>query len=204
MWKHKGLFILTDPGARIFIAVDLTDELRKELGALIRPLRGFGADIRWTPEENMHLTLKFLGDTPESRIQEVGEALEAVAADQESFRLVFGGLGAFPDTRNPRILWVGLAAGQEEMARLALAVETRMVRLGFAKEERPFSPHLTLGRVRSPKNLESFLRAFQETKYHSDLSVMVDHLTLYQSTLTPEGSVYRALQRVDFKPGRLR
>jgi 2'-5' RNA ligase len=204
LWRHKGLFILTGPRLRTFIAVDLSDAIRGELGTLLRSFRRFGADIRWSPEENLHLTLKFLGDTPELKMGEIGEALGAVAAGQGPFSAAFGGLGAFPESGDPRILWTGLVTGREEMTRLALAVETQMARLGFAKEERPFSPHLTLGRVRSSKNLDSFLRAFRETEYRSGLSMPVDHLTFYQSILTPEGSVYRAIQKVDFKQQRLR
>ncbi|HXV18915.1 MAG TPA: RNA 2',3'-cyclic phosphodiesterase [Candidatus Omnitrophota bacterium] len=199
MWEHKGLFILTGQPARLFIAVDLTEEIRRELGALIGSLKRLGADVRWSPENNLHLTLKFLGDTPETRIGEIVEALGVIASGRAPFSASFGGLGAFPDTKNPRILWAGLVSGLTEMNDLALAVETRMFRLGFAKEERPFSPHLTLGRVRTSGNTASLSQVIENSGYRLDLQLVVDHVTLYQSVLTPGGSVYSALQRVDFK-----
>lgn len=199
MWKHKGLFILTASHTRLFIAVDLSEEIRGALGSLINSLKRLGADVRWSPENNLHLTLKFLGDTPDAKIEETAGALRAIAAGRVPFSVSFGGLGAFPDIKNPRILWVGLVSGLNEMNDLALDVETRMVRLGFAKEERSFSPHLTLGRVRTARNLGVLSQVVEGSGYRLDPQLIVDHMTLYQSTLTPEGSVYSALQRVDFK-----
>ena len=137
-----------DKPIRSFIALDLPEGLKKELETLLFSLKKCGADVKWVHPANLHLTLKFLGDVTPDRLPLVKERLTAVAARQKPFFIHCAGLGGFPDLERPRVLWAGADQGESELKTLAASVEAEMSGVGFAKEERDFAAHLTVGRVK--------------------------------------------------------
>jgi 2'-5' RNA ligase len=156
-------------------------------------LRVLVHDVAWVGRDNFHLTLKFLGDVDSARLEAIVAALGEAAAGCSPFDLAVGGLGAFPSPTRPRVLWVGLDAGAGEAARLAERVDQTLAGVGFARETRAFSPHVTLGRVREPRRqpgLAEFLRGGEFGRQH------VDRLCLMQSTLSPRGARYTELAAV--------
>lgn len=177
---------------RAFIAIDLPPEVKAELGRVAEAL-GAGLPrgaVRWVRPAQMHLTLRFLGDTPADRLPDVGRALDAVAAAQAPFALRLNGVGCFPNRRAPRVVWVGLAApdGGESAPLLALkaALDEELTPLGWPPEEKPFRAHLTLGRVKDE-------RAARGMKWAADvppLAVPVAALHLIESDLRPDGPIY--------------
>ena len=178
---------------RCFIAISLPEEIRRQLGEIQSKLKKFNADIGWTRPEGIHLTLKFLGEIGEEKIESIKSALQKITSQHKPFEIEIGGTGVFPDTRRPRVLWVGMTKGLEETTSLAEQVESKMEELGFPKEERKFNPHLTLGRVKSPKNISQFTDTFLNTMKPNLGKIHVDHISLYQSVLKPTGAEYSVL-----------
>jgi 2'-5' RNA ligase len=182
---------------RVFIAIELPapvcDAIQKQTARLRQTL---GTEIiRWVPAQNMHLTLKFLGDTTSSHLEFVKQLLAREAVIHSQFDLQLGGLGSFPNSRRPRLLWIGIHA-PAGLASLQKDIETGIARLGYELEERDFSPHLTIGRVRqtvSPPEVQK-VRAALDTIQLGNIGIArVDSIHLFKSDLQPGGSIYTKL-----------
>jgi len=177
---------------RLFFAIELTDSARREVDLLQRRLLRSHANVQWVKPENLHLTLKFLGEVEETRLPELRQAAEEATASFSPFLISLEGVGAFPGARHPRVIWVDVREGRETVIRLARALEETCGRLGFPTEERPFSPHLTIGRSRS---LSEPLSA---PPFKTNEPIRVDRLVLFQSKLSPRGSVYTPAAIIPF------
>jgi 2'-5' RNA ligase len=186
---------------RVFVALNLSSETRRAL-ASVREMAPAGVPVRWVAVENIHLTLKFLGEVAGDRLAEIREAVERAAASGAAPRLVVRGLGAFPTRGMPRVLWAGV---QEEHGRVAGLVETlehTLNECGFPRERRPFAPHVTLGRIRSKpgsdrkgvgawaNELRSFLDRHGDVTYGEET---VPAVSLMRSRLGPGGPRYEEL-----------
>jgi len=183
---------------RTFIALDLSQEIRSELARLEEILKSAGADVKWVNPENIHLTLKFLGEIEENAVGEIKKALDGVASVRKAFGISLFKAGAFPSLDNPRVIWVGIDKGCAETEEIAKGAEEALEKLGFAKEERPFSAHLTIGRVRSGKNKHALKEKLASIAVRP-ATCAIKHVTLFQSTLTPKGPIYTALYTAEFK-----
>ncbi len=181
---------------RTFIAAEPSAEVRR---AAARVTAGLMAgwppgSVRWVPPENLHLTLRFLGGTEESRVGPLIAALEEVTAGTPGCELSLGSLGAFPDEQRPQVLWIGLrGSGATSLHSLQRRIEKRVGELGWDRQRRPFSPHLTLGRVRAgtdPAPGEGWTRAAVP-----ELAFRVDEIVLMSSDLHPGGARYSVLHR---------
>lgn len=182
---------------RSFIALELSEDLREQLTSLLKRLRQTNAAVKWVEPENLHLTLKFLGEVPEEQIEAIVEALRTVAQRTELFLFTARGVGGFPDLRRPRVLWVGVEAAQPLM-RLQKLVEGAMEQLGFAPERRAYHPHIALGRVKGMTGIERVRKIFSEYASVSFGSVPAKHLTLFRSDLSREGPTYTPLALLPF------
>jgi len=179
---------------RAFIAVDLSSEIRQGLDEV---MAGFkrqldGMPIRWVPASNIHLTLKFLGDVSIATLEMLTKILKAEVASHHPFEISVGGSGAYPNIRRPRVIWVGLEA-PAELGAVQSGIENTMARLGYAREERPFSPHLTLGLVGrsvSSQDVACISKALETTKVGFLGAACVREVYLYRSDLKPSGAVY--------------
>lgn len=175
---------------RLFVAVDVSDEIVATLAETQKRLKQAGADVAWTKPENMHLTLKFLGETADARVGEIKAALDLVALRHQPFEMKVYELGSFPEQGNPRVLWAGVTAGREPLSALARDVEQSLAELGFPKEQRPFTAHLTLGRLRSPRGAGRLLKLMERVGTLEFGQCRINDLRLYKSTLVPGGSIY--------------
>lgn len=179
---------------RLFVAVELPRSLRASLAGVCEQGRRGG--VRWVPAENVHLTLKFLGDVDERLLPQLKEALAAVAAAAAPFALSLAGRGCFPSVRAPRVIWVGVGEGAEEAGALARAVEQALKPLGFPAENRRFKPHLTIGRVKDARAAApTAARKIQELQGYAVPAGRAEAVALIKSTLTPEGSIYEEVAR---------
>ena len=182
---------------RAFIAIELPknilDAIEKQTARLRQSL---GNDIvRWVPSQNMHLTLKFLGDVAPSHIDFLKQLLMREAESHPQFSLQMGGLGSFPTLRRPRILWIGIHA-PADLVSLQKSIETAATRLGYEQEERTFSPHLTIGRARQTISLseQQQIRAALESVQLGNIgTAIIDCVHLIKSDLHPSGSTYTKL-----------
>ncbi len=180
---------------RAFIAIELAKEIQTGLDRVLNLLRPATRAVRWVPAGNIHLTLKFLGDTPVGKIELLKDTLESEARLHKAFEIQVGGLGAFPNARRPRVIWVGVQA-PADLANLASGVEKSTLPLGFTAEERPFSPHLTLGRVSqhaAPDEISSLAELLLKTHVETLGISRVDQIQLFRSDLRPSGAVYTSL-----------
>ncbi len=165
------------------------------LARLQEALRLSKADIRWTAVASIHLTLKFLGEMDSEILPRLAESLESAARKQRAFSLRLHGIGCFPNLENPRVIWCGIEGETKALAELQGSTESACAMLGFEPEGRKFQPHLTLGRVRSKRNLQPLIGCI---KMGSDLehSFNVNHFNIYKSILKPQGAVYSVLKTI--------
>ena len=182
---------------RAFIAIDLPPEILQHLEQVSVQLkkRLEGVPVRWVPVDNIHLTLKFLGDVSPANVDMLKKILQIEVDGHHAFEISVGGLGAYPSPRRPRVVWVGVEA-PAELTAVQNGVESAMARLGYAREERPFSPHLTLGRV-SRNAIGRDERLIGESIEAIKLGFLgvarVNEVHLYKSDLQPNGAVYTRL-----------
>jgi 2'-5' RNA ligase len=175
---------------RLFVAVNLSEPLRRPLAEAQAHLQASAADVKWTDPAGFHFTLKFLGEVPAPRLQEMIAAAAGALAGGERFTLGLRGVGGFPTARSPRVVWVGVSQGEPEMAALAGALEAAFAPLGFAPEGRPFSAHLTLGRVRSPQGRQELAARMAALVDRDFGSMPVEQVHLMESRLSPRGASY--------------
>lgn len=182
---------------RAFIAVEIPPKIHKEIENQTGHLRyNLNASlVRWVPTENIHLTLKFLGDISPSNVEMLARNLKAEANQHPFFEIQFKGLGVFPNPKRPRVLWIGIQA-PAELAALHFGLEAALVKLGYPSEKRPFSPHLTIGRVKpnaDPDGIQKIRTGLEETKVGTLGSAPVTAIHLFKSELKPSGAIYTRL-----------
>lgn len=181
---------------RAFIAIDIPPEIKQAISSQTASLRKeSGRAVRWVDMKNIHLTLTFLGEVSGANLDLLTQTLRAECAQTASFTVSVEGLGCFPNPRRPRVLWIGLVA-PPELSRLQRHVEASTTRLGYAPEDKPFSPHLTIGRVReqaSPAELEILRSLLEQTTIASLGTFSIEEVHLYKSDLKPEGPIYTRL-----------
>jgi RNA 2',3'-cyclic 3'-phosphodiesterase len=178
---------------RAFIAIDLPPEVRVGLDRWQKTFQKLSSGARWTRPEGIHLTLKFLGEIRDKQIEEVRHALAAIGPFSP-FRVEIKGFRFFPDSRRPRVFWAGIAA-PPDLAQIARRVEDALESIGFPREARAFSPHLTLARFRDPRP-EANLR--EEAEKHAGLTIGsfdVKEFFLFESRLHPQGAEYKIVER---------
>lgn len=186
---------------RSFIAIEIPEEIKKGLSGIQDVLKRTGAEVGWTKSEGIHLTLKFLGDVEEDRLEDIKKAIEVATEGISNFVLEAGGIGVFPNTKYPRVLWIGIKDRGDTLKNLHEAIERETGKLGFKHEDRTFSPHLTLGRVRSQKNREILIKSFEEFDKIELGAFDVREVSLMKSDLSPKGAVYTQLWKVSLTGG---
>jgi RNA 2',3'-cyclic 3'-phosphodiesterase len=179
---------------RAFIAIDLSAEIRSRLEGVSKQLKERMVDIpiRWVPVENIHLTLMFLGDVSVNNLEMLEKIFQNEVSTHHVFEFSVGGLGAFPNVRHPRVLWVGVEA-PAELTNIQRGIETSISRLGYAREDRPFSAHLTLGRVSrnaTSKDTHFICEVLEKTRVGFLGVTQVNKVYLMRSDLRPSGAIY--------------
>lgn len=177
---------------RLFIASPLTEKIEETLTELIFDLKQKGGRIKWVNPKNIHLTLKFLGDTDEKLVEPIKKAIEETALRHNKIESTINSVGVFPNLNRPRVIWAGLSEGFEELKSLARDTENEMARLGFEKERRPFKSHLTLGRVKDGSGLQELTGAIKNYEFMPQ-KMTFDRIILFKSTLTRSGPIYDRL-----------
>lgn len=178
---------------RLFVAFELPPPIAAELTDYLAPLRELESGVRWVKPEKVHLTLKFLGETPVAKIAAIKAALAEVCRQSAPFTCEVAGAGTFPNPQRPQVLWVGLNDPYGRLGKLAEEVDRALHQVGFAREKRAFSPHVTLGRVRAGRAAAAVKEIMNHPFPSRELAC--EELVLMQSVLQREGAVYTALQR---------
>jgi len=180
---------------RTFIAIDTPDEVKDVIEDATSSLKETRADVRWEPKEKFHITLKFLGNVREETLPPLVKALDEQIALLPEFTIVYAGIGCFPNCRSPRVIWVGCNNKDGVLLQIQRAVEQATVPFGFPSEERAFHPHITLGRVKSHRNLDRLILTLQSITLQTE-PVPVSEVLVMKSELRPSGSVYTVIHRI--------
>ena len=188
---------------RSFIAIELPDEVKSGLTQLQTQLKaGKHSAVKWVDPRSSHLTLKFLGNIAADKIDKITKALEAAAQGLPPFHLKVNGLGVFLNLSRVQVAWIGINGEVSQLSQLQQRLESNLSPLGFAPESRPFTPHLTLARLRERASLEerqSFGRLIASTKFEAVYSFSVDAINLMRSQLTKEGAIYSQISSIKLK-----
>jgi RNA 2',3'-cyclic 3'-phosphodiesterase len=176
---------------RLFIALDIPQDVRERISAYVERLRSLCPDARWARVDGLHVTLKFIGEVPEAKLSEITKALAEVKAGP--FEVKFEGLGFFPSPKSPRAFWIGVQAG-DGLPKLAEAVSAAMGSVGIAREDKAYSPHLTLARAGSGHNLKA-LAGLLANDMETFGTMTAHEFYLYRSQLGRGGSKYTKLER---------
>ncbi|HWO00730.1 MAG TPA: RNA 2',3'-cyclic phosphodiesterase [Blastocatellia bacterium] len=193
----------TNPGnsnsVRVFICIEIPASIKDRVAELQQGLRQHDAKISWVKPSNVHLTLRFLGDVATSHIPAVGAAVTRAARLSQAFEIEVGTAGCFPSAKRPRVFWVGLTAVPNALSKLHVLVEKELAREGFAPDDRKFSPHLTIGRVRSPQNATRVAEDLIATGFEPE-SFQATEVIVMRSELNPRGSIYSPLYKLSLEP----
>ncbi|MEA4884606.1 MAG: RNA 2',3'-cyclic phosphodiesterase [Clostridia bacterium] len=184
---------------RAFIAVRLHGDAADAIAEYVRAMETIDSSVKWVEVCNLHLTLKFLGDTERSRIPALQAAVGGALAGGRQFRVGFAGAGAFPNVSRPRVLWVGVRGGAEELSRIALAIDDSTIASGFPGADKAFRPHLTIGRARGESAGAAVSKALACSAGASFGSMLVDSVHIVASTLTPAGPIYTTLSELKLR-----
>jgi 2'-5' RNA ligase len=181
---------------RSFLAIELPKPILRKIEEVQGDLRSTRADVRWVNPEKIHLTLKFFGNIEESRIEPIFKSIEEPIRNTLPFSLEVRGVGAFPHLRNPRVIWMGLVDGREVLVSFQKQIETQLEKIGFQPEDRPFHPHLTLGRMKSSRGKEELVGRIERHKEEEFGDFQVERVILFKSDLKPSGPIYTLLKEI--------
>ncbi len=182
---------------RCFIAIEIPEAIRKSIADIIDSLKKSGSDVKWAADENIHITLQFLGKTEEALIPTIKEALVKILSPYFPFYIKITNVGCFPNERRPRVIWVGIEEPQA-LIHLHEDIADELVKFGYQKEERGFTPHVTIGRVKSNKNMNELLKRLEELRAMRFSDFEAQNITLMKSELKPSGAKYYGLAEIPF------
>jgi len=184
---------------RSFIAIELGDKEKRSLELIQNKLKRELTAVRWVKPHTIHLTLKFLGYIEESQIARIKEIIDTAAKNCRSFQMRLSGIGAFPNARNPRVIWIGVCEESGILKILTEELDRLLAGIGIEPEDRAFSPHLTLGRVKERGGRDIFSDVLTLFKAEEAGEMRVDKISLMRSDLTPQGPIYSTLHLAELQ-----
>ncbi len=186
---------------RVFIAVETSPQVQEVVTTLQDKMRASGVRLRWVKPQNVHFTLRFLGEIPAAQVARAVVATRQAVIGLTPFDVTIAGLGAFPNFDRPQVVWLDTREGGETLERVAAAMDAQLVRAGFASDGKKFRPHLTLGRARDDRYWGDLVRALQQHRDAEIGRLRVDALTVMESHLTSEGPIYTPIEKVPLAQG---
>jgi 2'-5' RNA ligase len=184
---------------RVFLAVKVPEEFKEKIQEVQKQLKMQNADVGWVGPENFHYNLKFFGYVTEPEIKKIESAVKRVVAGHHPFKLEIEGIGTFPTPTAPRVIWLGTKKGTAEITALANDLDKEFSKEGFESENRPFTAHLTLGRVKSTQNKQKLVEKVKDLKAMKIGEFNIEEITLFQSQLQREGPIYTELMKFRLK-----
>ncbi len=181
---------------RSFLAIELPEAIRRKIEEVQKDLKLSHADVRWVSPEKIHLTLKFFGSIDESRIDPIVKSIGGPTQTSSPFSLAVRGMGAFPHLKNPRVIWMGLVDEKEILPSFQRELEKELRKIGFESEDRPFHPHLTLGRMKSNQGRDELIGRMEKYREEQFGDFQVEKVVLFKSDLRPSGPIYTPLKEL--------
>ena len=183
---------------RTFIAVSVPESVRQKIHKFQKKLQSYNADIKWVRSQSIHITLKFLGNVEESRIDTITESIQPFIQSVSPFAISIEGAGAFPHYQKPRVLWIGIHLGRDVLTRIAGQICDTLAPMGFEQDKRLYSPHLTIGRIRTQSGINPAIAAMQSMTFQGG-SFEAREILVMKSDLQPGGAVYTSLRSIKFE-----
>ena len=183
------------PPVRTFVAFDTPVEIRESMSSLQSELKRSNADVRWESLGKLHATIKFLGDVDERNLPKIIAKIEQSVSNAPPFTITYSGIGAFPDKRHPRVIWIGCETSDSTLLKMKNELDAALQPYGIPIEERAFHPHITLGRVKSANGINDLLSMLENLTFEPR-STKVDRIVVMKSTLKPQGSEYSLLTTI--------
>ncbi len=185
---------------RLFVALDIPEEVRERIAVAVERVRGRCPEARWVKPQNLHLTLKFIGSFAVAEMDKLEGELSRIAERSRPFTAALAGCGGFPASGKARVVWVGMSRGEEEASLIAKRLDDDLKKLDVKAEERPFRGHLTIARLRIPRDCRAVISSLEEELQGLEkMPFEVREMTLYRSILSPSGPVYHPLQRLSLE-----
>jgi 2'-5' RNA ligase len=181
---------------RTFVAIEIPDAVKNQVEVLENQFKKIRTDIKWVHPQNIHIALKFLGNTSINRLEEIYDGLQEAVDSIRPFQLKLQQVGAFPDLKRPRVFWINIDQGREALMTLQKRIEEILYARRFVREERPFSPHLTIGRVRSPRGLRTLTDQVRSITFNAQ-AFTVDRVVVVKSDLQSTGPIYTVLNHTN-------
>lgn len=188
----------SDGKLRLFLAVEVPETHRRSIDKALRPLRTAIPDAKWTARDSWHVTLKFLGEVPDDRLEEVFRIATESVRDSSNVKSRLTGLGVFPSQRRARVIWIGLEDSDHLLEHLAARMESMFQSGGFRAEGRKLQPHLTVCRLRTPMDLTEIVEAFEEERLEGS-TFEISRAVLFRSRLSRSGAAYEALKSLELE-----
>lgn len=189
------------PGlTRAFIAVSIPDGIKNQLAGLQSKLKRAGADVKWTRPHGIHITLRFMGYLSKDDLEKTGQAVATAAGEFSAFEVEVKGSGTFPERGRPRVIWTGISQGERELQSVAARLEQELIKTGLGGADKPFRGHLTLGRVKTGKNLNILVEYLQKEGMIAFGAFQAKSICLVKSELRPDGAIYTVLREELFRP----
>lgn len=184
---------------RTFIAINLNSEIKAAISKTIEKASRTMPGIKWVSDEDLHITLKFLGDVAENRIVEINDAILEALTDLSAFEMSLAEIDAFPSKHRANIIWIGIDSGKEVLSNLVGSIDKCLSKLGFIPENKLFSAHITIGRVKDPSKHRIIEEAFPSLEVNLPCSQVVKSIDIMRSKLTPTGSIYSVIKKIILK-----
>lgn len=182
---------------RTFIAIQIPADIRNKISTFQGELKAVGKGVGWVKPQNIHLTLKFLGETDEKIIDAIEGKIKEAAAGINLFEIKVHGVGAFPNMKRPRVIWIGAECENNVLSTIAGRLDRNLESLGFQSENRKYTAHLTLGRVKDPRNIEPVMEKVESNSNFEAGLFKAEQIELIKSDLLPKGAVYTSLVKVE-------
>jgi RNA 2',3'-cyclic 3'-phosphodiesterase len=181
---------------RVFICFELSKEVTNSLRDLIHYLKTFGRGVRWVRHDGIHLTLKFIGEIDALKLDDIAAVVENVVKNYKPFKIKLSGKGAFPNLKRPKVFWIGISDMENVIKQIQVDLEDAFEKIGLPREERGFSPHLTLGRVKFQDPTVSKISLEMERMKVDEIKLTLDEVVIMQSELQPNGALYTPLRKI--------
>ena len=180
---------------RIFIGIKLDEPLMEQIEKFLEPIKNINSPVRWVKRENLHITLKFIGEVPNEKFQQIAAVLSQNKFTTDSFDLQITGCGKFGKGNALNILWIGINH-HKKLEEIYSTLENLLSKGGIAKENRPFNPHITVGRNRKSFNFKSIIRILEEKQFEFISNLKVSQFQIFKSELTPDGPIYTIMKEL--------
>lgn len=184
---------------RLFVAINFNPKIQRSIKHIQDHLGKTDCDVKWVKPKNIHITLKFLGNIEIQKIDVVKQALINHYQNTRSFKIELTQLGTFPNINHPRILWIGLKDSKQRLNQIVTLLQKALVKIGFEEDKKSFSPHITIGRMRSLKNINLLSESISTYQAPKNLTQVITTIILYKSTLTSQGPIYESLYQITLK-----